>query len=48
VFIYPVIVLHSDPSPKKGGGGERMIQYDELSIGRELGRGGFGVVYQGT
>jgi len=25
-----------------------MIQYDELSIGRELGRGGFGVVYQGT
>jgi len=47
MFIYPVNVLHTDPSPKKGGGGERMIQYDELSIGRELGRG-FGVVYQGT
>ena len=25
-----------------------MIQYDELSIGNEIGRGGFGVVYQGT
>eukprot|EP01042_Synura_sphagnicola_P036421 gene36421-biopygen4909 len=25
-----------------------MIQYDELSIGRELGGGSFGVVYQGT
>ena len=25
-----------------------MIGYDELSIGRVLGRGGFGVVYQGT
>ena len=48
MFIYPVNVLHTDPSPKKGGGGEKMIQYDELSIGRELGRGGFGVVYQGT
>ena len=25
-----------------------MIRYDELSIRNEIGRGGFGVVYQGT
>ena len=43
-----VNVCCTDTSPKKGGGGERIIQYDELSIGREIGRGGFGVVYQGT
>jgi len=48
MFIYRVNVCCTDPSPKRGGGGQRMIQYDELSIGRELGRGGFGVVYQGT
>eukprot|EP01042_Synura_sphagnicola_P002961 gene2961-biopygen3200 len=47
-FVDYLWLLMHDTSPKKGGGGERMIQYNELTIGRELGRGGFGVVYQGT
>jgi len=45
---YRVNVCCIDPSPEKNSGGERMIGYDELSIGRVLGRGGFGEVYQGT
>ena len=48
MIFYRANVCCIDPSPEKNSGGERMIGYDELSIGRVLGRGGFGEVYQGT
>eukprot|EP01042_Synura_sphagnicola_P036372 gene36372-biopygen3618 len=46
---YLWLLMHGlNPASKKGSKGERMIHYDELSIGEELGQGAFGVVYQGT
>ena len=48
-LIYHIDKNFTDSSRRRDSGeGEKMIQYAELSIGRELGRGGFGVVYLGT
>jgi len=48
-LIYHIDKNFTDSSRRRDSGeGEKMIQYAELSIGRELGRGGFVVVYLGT